>query len=257
MKIGIVGAGKGGSAILETMSGLPDVQVAFVMDASPDAPGVVKARQMNIRVISRMDEISSAQVDMIIEATGRDAVAEELHSKFGGTIKVIDSGGARLIMGLADKLSSQLSIIGSSSTTVKQHITDIDRSIEDIHVVSQSLLTAARQSSDYIAESDKIVKSVNKIAAQTKILGINATIEASRAGEQGRGFAVVAEEVQKLAASSESFAAEINRLLDQLNGELKNIIGQVDVLKNHSQTQVTASEKATYAVNDLLAKTVE
>lgn len=254
MNIGIVGAGKGGTAILQTLSGLNDVTVSFVMDAYSTAPGISLAKQMGIPTYASIDELPKRGIDAIIEATGRVEVAEALKDKFDHTLHIIDSGGARLIMTLADKLGSHGEIV-STSNIVKQHIMAIDQATESIHLVSQGLLNAAKQSSEYIVESDKIIKSVNKIASQTKILGINATIEASRAGEQGRGFAVVAEEVQKLAGNSESFATEINKLLEQLSAELKSIISQVDVLKQHTQSQVSASEKATGAVDDLLAKT--
>lgn len=254
MNIGIVGAGKGGTAILQTLHGLNDVQVTFVMDPNVSAPGIQLAKQLGVRTLSDISSIPSSGIDMIIEATGVPAVAEALNDRFLHQVHILDSKGARLLMTLADKLGSQAAIINTSNK-VKQHITVIESATKGITTVSGTLLDAAHKSSEYLDESDKIIRAVNKIAAQTKILGINATIEASRAGEQGRGFAVVAEEVQKLANSSESSASEINRLLEQLSVELKSIIGQVDSLKSHAQTQQGASEQAGLAVDELVTRT--
>ena len=53
------------------------------------------------------------------------------------------------------------------------------------------------------------VGGVDSIAEQTKVLAINATIEAARAGQAGKGFAVVASEVRQLSNHSKAFGRRI------------------------------------------------
>lgn len=68
----------------------------------------------------------------------------------------------------------------------------------------------------YSAQIGQVVTTIEEFAGQTRMLALNAAIEAARAGAAGRGFAVVADEVGKLAAHSSQAAAEIGRLIGQV-----------------------------------------
>ncbi|MBN9668986.1 methyl-accepting chemotaxis protein [Roseibium aggregatum] len=65
-------------------------------------------------------------------------------------------------------------------------------------------------------EIEGIVEIINKIAEKTKLLSLNATIEASRAGEMGAGFAVVASEVKELAAQTEQSTNDIAQRVHEI-----------------------------------------
>jgi len=59
---------------------------------------------------------------------------------------------------------------------------------------------------------NSVMEFIKEIADETKMLGLNAAIEAARVGEAGRGFGVVAEEIRKLSQESKKTVVQIKEL---------------------------------------------
>jgi methyl-accepting chemotaxis protein len=75
---------------------------------------------------------------------------------------------------------------------------------------------------------DSVIEGVDKIAFQTRVLAMNAAVEAGRAGDAGRGFAVVADLVSALAMRAEE---EAKRARDQLTVTQAEIVTAVDAVQ--------------------------
>ncbi|WP_312093192.1 methyl-accepting chemotaxis protein [Niallia sp.] len=98
----------------------------------------------------------------------------------------------------------------------------------------------------------KVVEDIKGLAEQTKLLALNATLEAARAGIQGKGFAVVANEVKKLAVLSsksaediKTFTLDMDQIIQKSSTDLKDI--QLNFTKSDD-----LAKKATISFNQLL-----
>ncbi|WP_230461485.1 methyl-accepting chemotaxis protein [Sphingobium sp. CAP-1] len=66
------------------------------------------------------------------------------------------------------------------------------------------------------------------IARQTRLLGVNAAIEAARGGAATQGFAVVADEIRRLAGQAGESSASVGDKLSQLDRDARTLIGGVE-----------------------------
>ncbi len=77
-------------------------------------------------------------------------------------------------------------------------------SVTDLLALTNTVATAA----------DRKIDRIHGITRRSRMLALNATIQAQHAGTMGRGFAVVADEVKAI-------SSEIARVTDELRGELR------------------------------------
>jgi methyl-accepting chemotaxis protein len=83
---------------------------------------------------------------------------------------------------------------------------------EKVQTIAKTILELSHQTQ----QVGEITAVVNTLAQQSKMLALNASIEAAKAGDAGKGFAVVASEVKNLAEQSEHSTAQVQKILEDI-----------------------------------------
>ncbi|QEY53004.1 methyl-accepting chemotaxis protein [Legionella longbeachae] len=96
--------------------------------------------------------------------------------------------------------------------SVAQSIEGINALEEKMKLIAQTILDL----STHTQQIGDITSVVNTLAQQSKMLALNASIEASKAGEAGKGFAAVATEVRNLAEQSEQSTVQVQKILEDI-----------------------------------------
>ena len=97
----IVGAGKGGRALLEMLVGDPTVSIVGIADVNPWAPGIDLARRLNVPIATDVRElVAGPRVDLVIDVTGDPAVQETILTLKAPTTEVMGGIGARFMWDL-------------------------------------------------------------------------------------------------------------------------------------------------------------
>lgn len=141
-----------------------------------------------------------------------------------------------------DSTTEQLGDITQKVTSSAKEVTVTLPSINDSMKYSVEQISVLKEKSEGILQ---IVSVIQKIASQTNLVALNASIEAAIAGEAGKGFTVVANEIKRLANNSQDSAQNIVVTIE----EIINLIQVVtDALISTEKVLVSGSNN----INNLL-----
>ncbi|BCA58917.1 methyl-accepting chemotaxis protein [Sphingomonas sp. HMP6] len=126
------------------------------------------------------------------------------------------------------QIESRIKATSASAITTVQRADGAIATVAVGRATVEEAVQAMGRVSDSAKGIDSVIEGLDKIAFQTRVLAMNAAVEAGRAGDAGRGFAVVADLVSALAMRAEE---EAKRARDQLSVTQSEIGTAVDAVR--------------------------
>ncbi|MFH2093471.1 MAG: methyl-accepting chemotaxis protein, partial [Pseudomonadota bacterium] len=155
----------------------------------------------------------------------------------------------------ASKTVEQTNTVSTSTRQLQSAATDISTQVSKQNELITDINEVIRTSREDICELTKaseqitgIIQIVKNIAKETKLLALNARIEAARSGEAGKGFAVVAGEVRELSIQTEVANADIAEKIESIQQVSHIIIANTKKIEARIENLMDASFQISAAV---------
>jgi len=186
---------------------------------------VKQTRLMAKTIRKSTDEIFLSSKDIFKIANNQAASIQEIESTIYENSQIAGE--------ISEKTSSVVTIASKMETDVIHGFSVLERNVnqlENIKNKNDGVISGIITLGNKILKIRDIVKNINTITDQTKVIAFNAALEAASAGDRGKRFAVV--------------ASEVNRLADDIAALTRQIRQQVEEIQNSSSSLIISSEES-------------
>ncbi|MBW8365233.1 MAG: hypothetical protein K0M39_11840 [Rhizobium sp.] len=212
------------------------------------AGGFLAARVHSALAVARgaAGEASSTQLPLAPSADGLDTLCGEVLPIWNRQIETARSQTETSLVDLAicfgdihQRLDAALGLYRNSSDGMSvgssADVTDmLEKGQNDLSamlstlraglVAKEEMLERIHEMARFSGELKAMAGLVSDLANQTKLVSLNAAIEAAWAGEAGRGFAVIADEVRKLSTLSGDTGKQITSRVDSVTEAIQSAV---------------------------------
>ena len=98
MKLAIIGAGRGGTALLDALHQIGTIELVGIADTNPSAPGLRRAQELNVPTYDEVSELLKNQTpSVVIDATGDPAMESTLQKQLSPGTDMVNGQTSRLL----------------------------------------------------------------------------------------------------------------------------------------------------------------
>jgi methyl-accepting chemotaxis protein len=249
-------------AALEMLSSLHGIEHdvdALEHNAENSSASLIEMSSSNTEVVTNVQTMAnSAQTTSVAIERMATSIGEIAHNieQLNATIGETSSSMQRMDGAIEEverstKETARLSErVSADADTGVQALEKTLQGIDNIKHSSQSAAQVISNLGARISEIGAILRVIDEVAAQTKLLSLNAAIIAAQAGEHGRGFSVVADQIKELAQRTGASTREISTLILGIQEESRNATAAMDL----GVTSVEVGVKLGHEAADALEK---
>lgn len=168
-------------------------------------------KDMSASAMEASDQISSAIEEIATDAADQASAIGRVKQNVGS----MQEGTAQIgeAVGEIDTYANELK---NRSHQMRDQLGAMQKGSSDMNAQVQNISGKIEETNRTISKMADIVNGIEEIAEQTKLLSLNASIEAARAGDSGKGFAVVADNIKSLSENTTNELTNIRMIIDSL-----------------------------------------
>ena len=223
-------------------------------------------------------EVSEVINLVISRLMSHKKITQEISASLSAAVnetRVVSSQLAESSEHQSEEITIIIKMMGDMAASMQTQSAELKNTVIDIqqisalskksNVIIQNSVIGLRNTQNKINDKTKIIKklsekfkdiesvafSLDDMADQAHILGLNAAIQASTAGESGKGFAVIAEEMQKLAERSGTSIKHITSMISNIREQVDSFGLSVDEVAHTITKDKKVSEEASLTIKKI------